>query len=126
MSASPTGGGLAASLRTLAATFAALLRTRLELLSVEVQEEKQRLAGLLFYGLAAVSLLITGCTFLAVFITVLLWDTNRLLALGVCAAVFLVLGFVALVAVLRYQRAGSKLFAASLAELSRDRDLLGP
>lgn len=126
MSASPTGGGLATSLRTLAATFAALLQTRLELLSTEVQEEKQRITGLMLYGFAAVLLLVTGCVFLAIFITVLLWDSNRLLALGVFAAVFLVLGLVALTTVMRHQRAGSKLFAASLAELSRDRDVLGP
>ncbi len=126
MSAPPSGGGLATSLRTLAATFTELLKTRLELLSTEFQEEKQRVAGLLLYGFAAVLLLVTGCVFLAVFITVLLWDTHRLLALGIFTALFLAAGIIALTAVMRHQRAESKLFAASLAELKRDRDVLGP
>ncbi len=114
-------GGLFASLRGLAATGLALLQNRLELLAVEIQEEKARIVGLIAYSIATVLLLGAGAVFLAVFITVLLWDSNRLLALGVFSTLFLGGGLICLLAVQRLARSPSTLFAASLAELAKDR-----
>ena len=61
---------------------------------------------------------------LAMLLTVLWWDTQRYLALAVLCAFFLGAGCVCLVAVLRIRGDGARLFAASLAELARDRDAL--
>lgn len=119
-------GGLFASLRGLAATGLALLRNRLELLAVEIQEEKARTVGLIAYSIATVLLLGAGAMFLAVFVTVLLWDSNRLLALGVFATLFLGGGVVCLLAVRRLAATPSSLFVASLAELAKDRAAAGP
>lgn len=112
--------GLLASLRGFAATSVALLRTRLELLKVEAQEEVGRVTSLLFWGVAAVLLGVSGLVFLALFITVLLWDSQRLLALGVFSALFLAATAVAVGMVWRLVGRRSQLFAASLAELRRD------
>jgi uncharacterized membrane protein YqjE len=124
MADSAPRGGLASSLRSLVGSTVGLLRTRLELLSVELQEEKLRLLSMLVYGGAAFVLLSAGLVFLAVFVTVLLWDSNRLLALGAFSALFLGGGAVALAMLLSLARAPSRLFSASLAELSRDRAAL--
>ena len=118
--------GLFSSLRSLAGSGIGLLRTRLELLSVEVREEKVRLLSLLIYGATAFVLLSFGLLFLAVFVTVLLWESHRLLALGAFAAVFVGGGLAAFVAMLAIARTPSTLFAASLAELARDRAALQP
>jgi uncharacterized membrane protein YqjE len=118
--------GLFSSLRGLVASGIAALQVRLELLSTELQEEKARVLGLLAYGAAALLLLSIGIAFLAVFITVLLWDSNRLLALGVFTALFLGAGGFALATALRLARSESRLFSASIAELARDREALGP
>lgn len=126
MADQPRSRGLYSSLRGLVATGVALLQTRLELLSTELQEEKARLIGLLAYGAAALILLGVGIVFLAVFLTVLLWDSHRLLALGVFAALFLGAGSLALALAMRLARNGSRLFAASLAELAQDRAELEP
>jgi uncharacterized membrane protein YqjE len=103
-----------------------MLRTRLELLKVEAQEEAGRITGLLFWGGAAVLLGIAGLVFLSVFLTVLLWDSHRLLALGIFAALFLAAAATATFVTLRLVRQGSQLFAASLAELHRDETALKP
>jgi uncharacterized membrane protein YqjE len=121
MSDSAARGGLYASLRGLLATALSLLRTRLELLAVEVQEEKTRIAGLVSYSVAAVLLLGAGAIFLAVLVTVLLWDSNRLLALGVFSALFLAGGIFCLASARRLAKQSSGLFAASLAELDKDK-----
>lgn len=122
----PRSRGLLSSLRGLLATGVATLRTRLELLATELQEEKARVLGMLAYGAAAVILLSAGVVFLAVFLTVLLWDSHRLLALGVFSALFLGAGALALALAMRLARSGSRLFAASLAELAQDRAALEP
>jgi uncharacterized membrane protein YqjE len=113
--------GLFASLRGLLATAVGLLHTRLELLATEFQEEKIRLLSAVAYGAAAVLLLSIGAVFLAVFLTVLFWDSNRLLVLGIGTFFLLGGGVLALTIAVRLAQSGSRLFSASLAELRRDR-----
>lgn len=131
MGQDPRGGeasraGLFASLKGLLGTTVALLQNRLQLLGVELAEERLRLLSLVTYGAIALICLSAGLVFVAVFLTVLLWDSHRLLALGIFAALFLVAGGVTLAMAMRYARAGSNLFVASLAELHKDRDALTP
>jgi uncharacterized membrane protein YqjE len=118
--------GLLASLRGFAATSVALLRTRLELLKVEAQEEVGRVRGMLLWGIVAALCGVAGAIFLAVFLTVLLWDSHRLLVLGIASALFLAAAALAIATALRLSRQGSQLFAASLAELRQDEAALKP
>lgn len=116
--------GLFASAKGLLGSGVTLLHNRLELLGVELAEERVRLISMLAYGGAAFLCIAAGLIFLAIFITVLLWDSNRLLALGVFSALFLGAGIVSLTLAMSLARSGSKLFSASLAELRKDRDAL--
>jgi uncharacterized membrane protein YqjE len=79
---------------------------------------------MLAYGGAAFLCLAAGLVFFAVFLTVLMWDSNRLLALAVFSALFLGAGVVSLLVTLSLARSGSKLFSASLAELRKDNQAL--
>ena len=99
-------------------------QTRLELLAVELQEEKLRLTGLALNTVLAGLLLGFGLVFLMVFLTVLFWEEHRLLALGVSTAVCLGGGLLAASNAARAFRSGTKLFSASLAEFARDRAAL--
>ena len=99
-------------------------QTRLELLAVELQEEKLRLTGLALNTVLAGLLLGFGLVFLMVFLTVLFWEEHRLLALGVSTAVCLRGGLLAASNAARAFRSGTKLFSASLAEFARDRAAL--
>ena len=99
-------------------------QTRLELLAVELQEEKLRLTGLALNTVLAGLLLGFGLVFLMVFLTVLFWEEHRLLALGISTAVCLGGGLLAASNAARAFRGGTKLFSASLAELARDRAAL--
>lgn len=116
--------GLFASLRRLLNTALGLLETRLELFATEFEEEKLRLLGLLGYGAVALWLLGTGIVFLALFLTVLFWESNRLLVLGSFTALFLVCGGIALFMAWRCAHTPTRLFSSSLAELAEDRAAL--
>jgi uncharacterized membrane protein YqjE len=120
------GGGVSGPVRRLAASLLALGRIRLELLAIEVQEEKDRIASLLLWSVVTALAAGFGAVFVAIFITVALWDTHRLAALGVSAAVFVGL---AVFGALRLQRLGaerSTLFRSSIAELGDDGAALRP
>ena len=115
---------LFASLKGLLGTSVGLVQNRLQLLGIELAEERVRLLSLLAYGAIAFICLGAGLVFFAMFVTVLLWDSNRLLALGVFSALFLAAGSLTLMLALGRAKAGSNLFSASLAELRRDSDKL--
>lgn len=117
---------LSASVRGLAATLIELAQVRLELLSVEAQEEVLRIAGLLAYGAIALVCLALGLGFLAILITVALWDTHRLLALAVFTVLFLLAGLLAAWRARERVQRGSRLFSASIEELRQDREALKP
>jgi uncharacterized membrane protein YqjE len=115
---------LAVSLKGFVSNLMELIQVRLELAGVEAREEVHRLGELLLYGALSVVFLGLGLVFFAVFLTVLLWDSHRLLALGVFAALFLLSGAAAVVAArVRFKR-GSNLWRASIEELKRDRERL--
>lgn len=115
---------LADSLRGLIHSGTDLLRTRLELFVVEAQEEKERLVALLINGIACAVLLSFGIVFLAIFLTVLFWEGNRLLVLGLATAALIGGAVFTARNVIREIKQGGRPFGATIAELERDRDAL--
>jgi uncharacterized membrane protein YqjE len=113
-----------ASLRGLPAMLVESLRIRLQLFAVEVEEEQLRFVRLIGYGAAAFFLLAAGLLFLAMFLTVLLWDEHRLLVLGSLTLLFIAAGAAALALALKAARRRSALFSTSIGELARDRESL--
>ena len=118
--------GLAHGLRGLLANWVTAARTRGELLQVELEEEKLRVAGIAVFAVAAAFFLALSVLVLTIFLIVLFWDNNRLLATGLIGGSYLLIGIV--LALIARSRAAvkSKLFAASLAELRKDSEALRP
>ncbi|TCV90613.1 phage holin family protein [Sulfurirhabdus autotrophica] len=116
--------GLMASLKRLVHTLLAIGQTRLELLSNEWEEERFRISKMFIFG--GFTLFFFGLSVLlaTVFVVVLFWDTHRLLVIGGFTMLFFGAGFWALNAFRTLSREKPKLFSASLAELSKDRDQL--
>jgi uncharacterized membrane protein YqjE len=115
-------GGLFSSVKALAMTLLAIAHTRLELLSVDLEEEWVRLSSLLIWTFAALFCAALGLVFAILFLVLLLWDTHRLLALGIPAILFLLVAALSWLVVRRKYRSKPRLFAASLAELVKDRE----
>ena len=113
-------GGLFDSLKALTATLIAIVHTRLELLSTEFEEERLRLSSMLGWTLGALFCAGLGVVLATLFVVLALWDTHRLLALGIPAILFLLGAALAWLVVRGKIRAKPRLFAASLTELSKD------
>ncbi|MBU1225327.1 MAG: phage holin family protein [Gammaproteobacteria bacterium] len=122
---SHASGGLFDSLKTLSISLVGIVHTRLELLSTDIAEEREHLITLLALVLLALFCLGVGVVLLAMLIVVAFWESHRLLALGGVTAVFL-LASAGMAWLARHKtRTRPRLFAASLAELSKDRQHLG-
>lgn len=124
MAASSSDASTSARVRGLFADVLELAQVRLELFTVEAREELSRLTWLAVLGSLAVVFVSFGLIFLSVFLTVLVWDTHRLVALGIFTTLFLGGGLV--LALLAWQRArqGARMFFASRDELRRDQERL--
>ena len=109
-------------LRRIVSSVFAIFETRLELIGIELAEEKQRLIGVLVLGRAAMMLTMMALITLTVLVAIAFWDTYRWQSLaGITVAYALVAVFCAIRA-----RAGlldaPNVFDSTLAEFKKDRD----
>jgi uncharacterized membrane protein YqjE len=111
-------------MRRLGASLLTLGRIRLELLAIEAQEEKERIAGLLLWAVLGALLAGFGFIMLVLLVTAALWDSYRLLALGGATVVLFAAAVFAVLKVRRLVSLPSTLFQASIAELREDSDEL--
>ena len=114
----------AARVRGLLADVVELAQVRLELFTVEAREELGRLASMAVMGALALVFVSFGLIFLAIFLTVLLWDSQRLLALGIFTSLFLGGGLLLALLVRNKAKLGFRMFGTLREELQRDQDRL--
>lgn len=112
--------GLLNSLKNLAVTLIAIVHTRLELLSTDLEEGRERLISLLAMIFVSLFCLCFGAVLLTLLIVVIFWDTHRLLALGTLTGLFIAAGAVLGIMALRALKSMPRMFEASLAELIKD------
>mgnify|MGYP000322797295 CR=1 FL=1 len=118
--------GLVDSLTATAATLVAIVHTRLDLLSTDLEEEREHFVSLTLLSMGAFFCFGVGVVLAASVIVVAVWDSYRLLALSSLAALFLAAGVVAILSARKKAQEKPRLFAASLAELGKDRQWLAP
>lgn len=116
--------GLLGSVQNLFASLLGLARTRLDLLSTELQEALAHIALGIVIAVAAVLLATLGLAFAGAALLFAMAPEQRLTAAAVIAFVYLAVG-VGLAIVLRVRKR-PRLFEASIAELQRDQDALTP
>lgn len=113
-----------ASFGQLFSTLVEMLHTRLELIFVELEEWIEGLVSVVLWGLVAIfaagaSLLLGALTLIFAF-----WDTHRVLVSLSVMGGFLLVTIGALWVIARKLRIQRALFAATLAEFAKDRELL--
>ena len=112
-------------IREFARTLLSFALTRTRLAATELEEQAVRLVEILIWLAVALFFLGVALVFAAVLVVLIFWDSNRLLAAGLLAALFVAIGAgAALIARVRL-RERPKFLAATLAEIERDRDTLG-
>ncbi|CDG85144.1 phage holin family protein [Janthinobacterium agaricidamnosum] len=113
---------IAQSLGRIATTLVAIIRTRMELAAVEMEEESLRFLAYLALGLLAMLCMAITILLLVFLILVLFWDSYRIASIIVSAAVFAALGVAIVLGVRHHFRHKPKLLSFTLAELNKDLD----
>lgn len=114
--------GLLSSLKRLTNTCVGIVHTRLELLSTDLEEGRERLISLLTMTFVALFCLCFGMVLLSILIVVLFWDTHRLLVLSLLTGVFMLTGTIMGAMALNALKSMPRMFEASLKELVKDQD----
>lgn len=112
--------GLFESFKVLIAQVLAITHTRLDLLSTDMEGDRDRLLAILVLLLTALFCFGIGIVLLAVLIVVAFQNSSQLLILSGLTGIFLLAGAAAIGFILQRHKARPRLFAASLAELAKD------
>ena len=113
--------GILSSIRALADSLLGIVHDRLELVSLELREEKLRLIQIFIWISAAIFTGMMAVTFASITIVYLLWESARLAALGGLTLLYTGAAVTIVVCFRRYVSRQPKPFAASLGEMKVDR-----
>ncbi len=117
----PAPTGFMDSLRSLGDGLMASVEDRLELFSIELQEEKFRLIQILFWISAVVFTGMLSVMFASLLLVYLFWDSARLAVLGGLTLLYTGALVAVIIAFRRYLARQPKPFAATLDEIGKDR-----
>ena len=114
-----SAGGLFSSLKNIAATLLAIVKTRFELLANELETEKLRAIQLALMAQGMVFCFCMGILLIIALCVMMFWE-QRLVILGFFSAVFFVLGGLFLFRFKQSANRPDKAFSGSLSELQED------
>jgi uncharacterized membrane protein YqjE len=114
------------SIRTTLATTAKLVRTRLDIISNELEEQREWLQNLIIFGMAGLFFVSLGLVLVTLFVVALFWETHRVAVLGGFSALYLGLGIWAIISFKTMLHKRPKLFATTNEELAKDEAQLTP
>ena len=113
--------GLFASVHSFWSVLIAILYTRLDLVTSELEDEAIRALKLVAAGLASLLCLLTAFFFAMFFLLALFWDTEyRLPVLGIIFGIYFVAGIILLVIARQMILSRPKFLSQTIAELRRD------
>ena len=111
--------GLFSALKSLGTTLLASGKTRLELLSNEIETEKLRALQLVLVSQAMAFCFALGIILAVIFLVVLFWE-QRTMVLGIFTLVFFALGGFFLTRLKQATQRSDKVFSASIEQLQED------
>lgn len=118
--------GFLSPLKALAETFVSFLKTRLELVATEIEEERERLKEIILLALIALFCTCLGVLLLTLLIVLAFRETYRLYVLGGFVVLYFGLGLTAGLVMRRKVITRPKFLSATLSVLAKDRESLKP
>lgn len=112
--------GLLSSVTAFSRTAVSIVHTRLQLLALDLEEDRLHLLQMIQLILLMGFCLAVGMILLTVLIAVLFWDTHRELILGLLATGFFLSSFLLWRYITKKMKEKPTIFSSSLAELLKD------
>lgn len=126
METTRTPVGFLGSLQTLGDSLLGTAHDRLQLFSLELQEEKYRLIQILLYTAGVVLAGIMALTFASLTLAFVFWPAARFAVLGGLTAFYVIALLVLALGFRRFLKAMPRPFDATIAELKEDRACIRP
>ncbi len=102
-----------------------IIRTRLEILSLDVKEAEIRFIGILVFGIFTVLLISLGIILGVFMLIVTFWERDPLMIMGILTAALTIGGLVMLILLILKLKKGRGLFDGIIYELDKDLETLG-
>jgi uncharacterized membrane protein YqjE len=110
-------------LRRMIASVVALFHARLELIGIELAEERERIIAVIFLGLVAAMFAMMALISLTALVAVAFWDTYRWQVLAGITGVYAIGALICALRARSGLRAAPIVFEATLHEFEKDRDM---
>jgi len=114
------------SIRTTLSTTAKLIRTRLEILSTELEEQREWMQHLVLLAVAGLFFVSMGLVMLTLFVVALFWESHPVAVMGAFAGVYLAVGIWAMLTFRSKIKVRPRLFQTTTEELAKDEAQLTP
>ena len=101
----------------------ALMQTRLELIGIELAEERERILAVVFLGLIAVMFAMMALISLTALIAVTFWDTYRWQVLAGITAVYIIGALLCALKARSGLRGAPIVFQSTINEFEKDREM---
>lgn len=118
--------GVLDSIRITLATMSNVVRTRMELLSTEIEEQREWLQSLMLLAIAGVFFACMGFVVVTLFVVALFWESHPVAVLGVFSALYLGAGAWALLTLRHKLSTRPKFLSVTAQELAKDEHQLRP
>jgi uncharacterized membrane protein YqjE len=119
-------GGIMDSVRSYLSSWIAIIKTRVEIISVEIEEQREWLEHLLLLAVGAAFCVSMGMVLLTLFVVVLFWESHPLVVLGAFAVLYLGGGLALWLTLRQKMKSKPRIFSATAAELGKDYAALQP
>ena len=110
-------------LRRMVASVVALLHARLELIGIELAEERERIIAVIFLGLVAAMFAMMALISLTALVAAAFWDSYRWQVLAGITAVYALGAVICAIRARAGLHAAPIVFEATLREFEKDRDM---
>lgn len=114
------------SVRSYLSSWIAIIKTRVEIISVEIEEQREWLEHLLLLAVGAAFCVSMGMVLLTLFVVVLFWESHPLVVLGAFAVLYLGGGLALWLTLRQKMKSKPRIFSATAAELGKDYAALQP
>jgi uncharacterized membrane protein YqjE len=122
----PGASGLLGAVRGFADGVVGSIHDRLQLLALELNEEKFRLIQTFIWISAILFLAVIAVLFTSLVVVVVFWETARVAVVSILAGVYVAATIAAIMGFRRFLKRQPKPFAATLRELQQDRECIRP
>jgi uncharacterized membrane protein YqjE len=113
-------GGVIGAMAQLGASTLAMLRTRIELASVEFAEARERIKDMVLLAAVGIVLGLFALLFASLFVIAYFWDSYRLAAVGGLTLFYIAIAVLVFARLRKISRDAPAPFAATLEELEHD------